>query len=135
MVGVVTINNPEVDPSAAIADLPQQTVEISEIIASGCLDGKDNSFIYIARGGLPTSPMDSFHGKTLWLDLNHYTVSEESTFSDNPIVTHETLPKYQDQLIEATGWRFHPDGRVELVAVFPNHNWYRPVDCRTLNNL
>ena len=81
--------------------------------------------------------MEPFRGQALWVDLNNYTVSSEPIFSDNQIVRNgqdadytETLPKYEGQLIKATGWIFHPDGMVELVAVFPNPNWYRPVDCQ-----
>ncbi|NEQ40546.1 MAG: filamentous hemagglutinin N-terminal domain-containing protein [Okeania sp. SIO3I5] len=132
--GIVTINNPEVDPSAAITDLPEEPVDLSQVLVSGCFDNEDSSFIYIARGGLPISPLQPFIGKAVWQDLEDYTVSEEPTFSKNQIVTHETLPQYNNQLVESTGWITHPDGRVELVAVIPNQSWYPLIDCQTLNN-
>ncbi|MGD1712054.1 hypothetical protein ACP6PK_01435 [Dapis sp. BLCC M172] len=130
--GIVTINNPEVDPSSAVAPLPEETTDLNQLVAAGCAGSGDSSFTFIGRGGIPVAPMETLRGQSLWQDLENYAVSGERTFSGNQIVTHETLPKYQNQLIESTGWIFHPDGRVELVAVMPNQNWYRPINCQDL---
>ncbi len=130
--GIVTINNPEVDPSSAIAPLSQETTDLSQLIAAGCVDSGNSSFTFIARGGLPLSPLDPLRSQTLWQDLENYAVSKQPAFSANQIVTHQTLPKYQHQLIESTGWIRHSDGRVELVVLMPNQNWYKSINCQDL---
>jgi probable HAF family extracellular repeat protein len=61
--GTVQINTPDVDPSRGLANLPENLVDTSALIANSCIarsSQQGGSFTITGRGGLPTRPGDPF---------------------------------------------------------------------------
>jgi filamentous hemagglutinin family protein len=61
--GIVSINTPDIDPSRGLANLPENLVDTSALIANSCIarsSQQDSSFTITGRGGLPPRPGDAF---------------------------------------------------------------------------
>jgi filamentous hemagglutinin family protein len=61
--GTVQINTPGIDPSRGLANLPENLVDTSALIANSCIarsSQQDSSFTITGRGGLPPRPGDAF---------------------------------------------------------------------------
>lgn len=60
--GVVEINTLDIDPSSGLVNLPVDLVDVSGLIAQGCLAGEGRNaskFVVTGRGGLPPSPKEA----------------------------------------------------------------------------
>jgi len=117
--GIVTVNNPDSNPTAGLVSLPKNPIDPNEQIATGCAAfAEGNSFTVVGRGGLPEDPTSTIRGTTLWQDTTNYleqTVPSEGRSGQKPeIELHEEPP-----IVQVTGWVKHPDGRIELVASLP----------------
>ncbi len=72
--GEVIINDPDVDPTSGLNNLPQEIVEVE--VAQGCqtVGGRSTlEFFAIGRGGLPPSPDDLFSSEIViaeWIPLD-----------------------------------------------------------------
>ena len=69
--GKVNINNPAIDPSSSLLQLPTDVVDESQEVASGCSVYQGNSFTVVGKGGLPANPADVITSLTLWNDLRN----------------------------------------------------------------
>ncbi|MFE4108704.1 two-partner secretion domain-containing protein, partial [Almyronema epifaneia] len=49
--GTVTINNPNVDADSGIVELPENVVDLSNQVATGCAEQANNRFVATGRGG------------------------------------------------------------------------------------
>ena len=144
--GTVTIVNPDVDPSSAFIELPENVIDPDRQIVSGCDVGESNSFTLTGRGGLPDDPTQTILGNTVWKDWQNYTREVRGDVRQGDTAAPRTRdrqssqnsswqrnPSKQRQIVEATGWVKHPNGMIELVAKLPNarspYNWQPPVDC------
>ena len=131
--GTISINNPNLDPSSGLVQLPENVVDPSTQIAQGCAADGGNTFTIAGRGGLPEEPTATLPGQTVWQDLQNYAV--ESPESDKepsktlPVATISETPS----LVEAVGWQTNARGEVELVANFPAGAEVTPSD-RIPNN-
>ncbi|MBD3884706.1 filamentous hemagglutinin N-terminal domain-containing protein [Phormidium tenue FACHB-886] len=121
--GIVTINQPDTDPSRGLTELPAVPIDAANQIASVCPTNvrqadRFDSFIVSGRGGLPLSPTD------LLSDEN--TLSEWVTASEPGSVNAEASAPVQP-IVEAQGWVVDAQGKVVLVsqsaprAVTPPH--------------
>ncbi|MDB9513648.1 filamentous hemagglutinin N-terminal domain-containing protein, partial [Kamptonema animale CS-326] len=54
--GTISINNPNLDPSSGLVQLPENVVDPSTQIAQGCAADGGNTFTIAGRGGLPEEP-------------------------------------------------------------------------------
>ena len=144
--GTVTIINPEVDPSSALIELPENVIDPNQQILSGCDAGESNTFTIIGRGGLPEDPTQTILGNTVWEDWQDHTrevrgnVRQGDPAAPRYRDRHSSQnsswhrnPSEQKQIVEATGWVKHANGMIELVARLPKvqspSNWQPPVDC------
>jgi len=130
----VEINTPDVDPSRGLVTLPAEVVDASELIASGCgTPGtqEQSEFIVMGRGGLPSSPSDTFSSDTVWSDLRSQT-RQAQTLPISELATQQTLPT-ADQLVEAQGWVINNKGEIVLTAsapsVTPHSPGLTPISC------
>ncbi|BAZ07410.1 S-layer family protein [Calothrix sp. NIES-3974] len=108
--GTVDINNFGVDPSSGLVELPVNTTDPSQQIATGCVDTNGNSFIATGRGGIPQNPSQSMINYRTWSDIR-----DISAYRQNQPITAQ-IPQSTEKLVQATGWRRTPQGTIELVA-------------------
>ena len=124
--GTVEINNPAIDPSSSLTQLPSDVVDSSQQMKSGCSANQGNSFTVVGKGGLPANPADVITNVSLWDDLRNFNpISSEQKTSiqvniDSPI-----------KIVEATGWVVDEEGNVEFVAQSSNRNsWQNASNCK-----
>jgi large exoprotein involved in heme utilization and adhesion len=120
--GSVTINQPGVDPSRGLTQLPTDLVDATSLVDRSCTPGegslRNSSFTVTGRGGLPPSPDEPLNEEGLLEDLGTPVVvkdgEQERQRRANPPIS--SPPK---QIIEAQGWVRTPDGQIILVAQSP----------------
>ena len=116
--GVVEINTPDTEPASGLAVLPANTIDPNQKIFSACAAAAEGGSFYVTgRGGLAADPTDPIRGQTLWEDMRRFPEHSavEEAAAPNPQLAQFDANREQP-LVEATGWRVHPDGTVELVA-------------------
>lgn len=129
--GTVEINNPEVDSTQGLVELPQNPIKPRDRIVRGCRPG-NNTLHVTGRGGLAEDPGAVIRGTTLWRDNNDYRTQQSPTAS-RPVA--QASPPTPPPLVEATGWIKHPDGTIELVAQMPGAiGGFKPVSCQDLSS-
>ncbi|MFB2982217.1 filamentous hemagglutinin, partial [Microseira sp. BLCC-F43] len=125
--GTVTITNPEVDTHSFLVELPQNLLDTSEQITTGCAADGGNTFSITGRGGLPENPSSALLGRAVWWD--NRDLSQVSQ-------TAQKLPKTETtpEIVEATGFRINAQGQIELVAdaASSSNSWQSPTNCQTL---
>ena len=118
--GQVSIQQPNIQPTEGLIELPTQIVDTSDQIGQVCSRGRNakkplGEFIVSGRGGsLPPSSLQPLTGINKIRDLA--TLDGESRLT--AFSTPELLPT-QNPIIEAQGWVKTPDGKVMLVAQVP----------------
>ncbi|BDM78813.1 two-partner secretion domain-containing protein [Acaryochloris marina] len=121
--GQVIINNPEVDPSESLSELPE-SVEPPQDIAKGCRPGQtlgDSNFVHVGRGGLPPGPHEAQTPSTVWKDLraNNLQPSYTTTVDTSPTPSAPEISKVGPDIVEAKGWSKDSQGRIYLTANVP----------------
>ncbi|MBW4431566.1 MAG: filamentous hemagglutinin N-terminal domain-containing protein [Pelatocladus maniniholoensis HA4357-MV3] len=116
--GNVNLNTLDIDPTQGLSELPENTTDPSNQIAQNpCQKGSNSSFVLSGRGGIPSSPNDSFSSDNVRVDL-----LQPITSSNNPQNVTNNPPKIQTatkQIIPAQGWIFNEKGEVVLTAYDP----------------
>jgi filamentous hemagglutinin family protein len=128
--GTVAITNPEVDTRSFLVELPQNMVDKSQQISSGCDPSQGNTFTVAGRGGLPENPSSALLGRAVWWDNRDLSALDQTAS-----LPAQNLPKAEPptQIVEATGWVINDRGQVELVAQNPNRiRGYNAPNCRPL---
>ncbi len=110
--GIVTLNTPELDPTAALVPLETNFLDPSGQIATGC-QGDENSFTVVGRGGIPASPTDPLSEPRILTDLG-------SSQGDRIPLNQSRIPAPAQEYIEATEWQLNEQGQIVLVAASPN---------------
>ncbi|HEY9301286.1 MAG TPA: S-layer family protein, partial [Phormidium sp.] len=133
--GTVEINQPEVDANSGLVQLPENLIDISNQIVSGCSVASENSFVITGRGGLPEDPNQTLRGRTVWRDLRavgemgRWGNGEQTRISQSPV------PSAHSPIIEASGWKTNSFGQIELVGNstdgIPTGNWNNQKGCDT----
>lgn len=132
--GIVNINTPDVDLNRVLVTLPTQPVNVTGLIAQGCLPGGGqvaSQFVVTGRGGLPDNPSQTLSNDTVWSDLRSFTRSIAYRPSAEKAIqpTNATTK----QLVEAQGWVINNEGEVVLTAaapeVTPHSPWMTPTGC------
>ena len=120
--GTVAITNPEVETRSLLVELPQNLVDPSQQITSGCDPTQGNTFTVAGRGGLPENPTSALLGRAIWWDNRDLSNSNLAA-----VVELEKTPKSESnpEIVEANGWIVNQKGQVELVAVQNNNNSWR----------
>ena len=123
--GTVAITNPEVETRSFLVELPQNLVDPSQQISSGCDPSQGNTFTLAGRGGLPENPSAALLGRAIWWDNRDLSEINQ---------TAQKLPQTEttSEIVEATSWRINSLGQVELVAEARSNSWVTPDNCQTL---
>ncbi|MBW4682953.1 MAG: filamentous hemagglutinin N-terminal domain-containing protein [Microcoleus vaginatus WJT46-NPBG5] len=121
--GSVSVNTPDVDPTQGLLNLPETPVDATQLVASTCRRGKEQSeFSVTGRGGLPPNPYEAIADEATWIDLRSAAGEQANSRTEKQTRIASTT---QDstitpvQLIEAQGWVINSKGQVELVAQVP----------------
>jgi filamentous hemagglutinin family protein len=113
--GQIAINNPELDPTKGILELPNEVVDATNQLSQLCPRGYDafrkplSSFIITGRDALPPSPLNPLSGKVR-IPLATLQEGEQGTRESN------SLTPSSFQVIEAKGWVKTSDGGIALVT-------------------
>lgn len=123
--GVVEINNPEVDPTSGVVNLPEEVVDVSGLIVRGCQasGGQEQSAFAIAHSN--SMPRNSGEA------IAHNT-TEIASVAIAPQTNNRSRPT-PPQIVEAQGWIIDANGKVVLTATPPaiaSRNSPQPPECR-----
>ncbi|MGK7892383.1 MAG: filamentous hemagglutinin N-terminal domain-containing protein [Xenococcus sp. (in: cyanobacteria)] len=119
--GTVAINNPDVDPTSAIVELPAQVTDPSDKVIAGCAAASGNSFTITGQGGLPEDPNNTtIYGQTILSDLRDFTASDSK--EDLPTVKKQARQQLPRSIVQVNSWIVNQDGEVELVAALPQES-------------
>jgi large exoprotein involved in heme utilization and adhesion len=125
--GVVSITNPNLDPSRNWVQLSTNFLEATNLLDQRCAArGRANSFVISGRGGLPPTPQEVVNTPAGWQDES--SVTQQSTMA--PLAPHSepseltqssiaeaTLSNAVNQpFVEATHWVTEADGTIVLAA-------------------
>ncbi|MDY6897452.1 MAG: S-layer family protein, partial [Cyanobacteriota bacterium] len=124
--GTVEINNPAIDPSSSLLELPTDVVDSSQQVASGCNINQGSSFTIVGKGGLAANPNDAVVEVNVWRDLRDLNVSNSS--KKRSVQVQNDSPK---PIVEATGWVVDKQGNIEFVAQSGNSDsWQKVSNCK-----
>ncbi|MDM9381525.1 filamentous hemagglutinin N-terminal domain-containing protein [Chlorogloeopsis sp. ULAP01] len=143
--GQVNINTIDTDPSRGLVELPMNLADASQLIATGCNPGGQqsrSSFITTGRGGITPSPTEPLLGDGVladWINLEDEKsvggvqsndLEEQSKTGSLPKVDNISPP---DPIVEAQGWVVNAKGEIALVAdtstVTPRTSLLTPASC------
>jgi filamentous hemagglutinin family protein len=108
--GRVDINNFGVDPNSGLVELPVNTKDSSQQIATACSHTTGSSFVAVGRGGIPQNPTQEMRSDRPWSDIR-----DLSAFRNTRTVKAQ-IPTPPQTLVQATGWRRNAQGKIEIVA-------------------
>ncbi|MGD2181744.1 filamentous hemagglutinin N-terminal domain-containing protein [Lusitaniella coriacea] len=115
--GFVDIQTLNVNPTAGLRELPTDTIDPSDRIASGCTTYAQSRFSITGRGGLPQNPTASLPGQSVWRDMQNFsTATKTRTFAATPQSSSTPQESISPDLVEANSWTINEKGNVELVA-------------------
>ncbi|MCA1993116.1 MAG: S-layer family protein, partial [Coleofasciculus sp. S288] len=131
--GIVDIDIQGIDPSQGLVQLPDNVIDPSQQIATGCPANQGNYFALTGRGGLPAAPTQPLLNEFVWQDTRNLSVARESeSVNQTQEIESKTNPN-RIPIVEAQGWRVRADGQLELVAsvpdVAPPHLWHQRTTC------
>jgi filamentous hemagglutinin family protein len=130
LAGTVVINNPDVDPTSGLVELPDQTTDKSDRIIVGCA-AEGNSFTVTGRGGLPEDPTATIRGQTVLPDLRDF--SESDSKQNLPPVQKKSRQHHPTSIVQVKGWIVNKNGEVELVAALPQESsFFKHPNCQDL---
>ncbi|RAM50130.1 MAG: hypothetical protein C6Y22_18905 [Hapalosiphonaceae cyanobacterium JJU2] len=120
--GKVEINTTDVDPSQGLIELPENIIDLTNQIAQNpCQKASGSSFNVTGRGGLPSSPSDSFSSNETRVDLVEPVAitsnSPNLRINQSPVIRQTTK-----NIVPAQGWIFNKKGEVVLTAYDPTNS-------------
>ena len=114
--GLITINNPDVDPANGLIELPTELRDRTQQIAEGCRWTDTSSFYITGRGGIPQDPSAMVRGGQILSDVRD--ISDLSIVRAIP-EAFDSKPDTNTKapIVEANAWIINEQGNLELVAV------------------
>jgi hypothetical protein len=112
--GVITINRPDIDPTQGLVNLPEEFVDVSNLITQGCQarDRATGQFFITGRGGLAPGPEEPLTSAAVILKKD---LISPQTGDHQPSDHQQDLPSPQ-ALVPATGWILNEKGYVTLIS-------------------
>lgn len=128
--GVVEIVVLDDEPSRGLVSLPEQPVDVSNLVAQGCsadtnIATNTSEFIITGRGGLPPTPSEAINANSVLADLGTPIQTQASpTLNTVASALNNSQPK---SLVEAQGWMIGSNGEVVLMAQVPTATTHNPL--------
>ncbi len=120
--GEVEINRTESEPERALSELPDEPVDIANLIAQGCSIesniAKGSKFVVTGRGGLPPTPQEALRTELALVDLGSSVSSQGSRAT--AITANQPMLTEPVEIVEAQGWTINSKGEVILTALAAN---------------
>ncbi|MBE8998008.1 S-layer family protein [Nostoc sp. LEGE 12447] len=120
--GEITLNQPTVDPSQGLLDLPQTVVDPATLISQNpCQRGVGSKFIITGRGGLPPSPNEASSSDAVRVDLVEPALAESRGAGEQRRrgAEEKTKSSVSKPIVPTQGWIFDKNGEVMLTAYDP----------------
>lgn len=124
--GTVQINSLISQPTNGLIELPQQALDVTNLVAQRCpanVASEPTSFVVIGPGGLPENPYQPLNVGSVWEDLRQLPDNQPH---DEPITTEPTETNTQETanvepatMVEASSLAYNNQGEVMLVASLP----------------
>ncbi|NET03902.1 MAG: S-layer family protein [Symploca sp. SIO2B6] len=153
--GEIIINQPDVDPSQSLEELPEVPVDVAALVDQNlCIAGFGSEFIITGRGGLPPSPYQMLDSDDTWEDWRIADSNGEAAESQPEISTTRLIstnqrteiassnwqpPSQPTIIIEAQGWIRDDNGKVILTVfpttVSPHSSWLSSATCQEMTNI
>ena len=135
--GIVTLDDPNDDPSRSVTELAQP-VDPSNQIVRACVpteEGDSGEFTVTGRGGLPASPSDVLSRNTVLEDLGTLATSPQT--SDQTEISKPPAPP-SAPLVEADGWILAKNGDIIFISKAasesPQPPWQPSLNCPTADH-
>ena len=120
--GTVEINNPAVDPTTGLINLPASVGDASDQISQNpCEQGAGSEFTVTGKGGLPPTVSESVNNESTHVDLIEPVLSSVKRDEQTRIQGEETDVQTTD-ILPAQGWVFNDRGEVTLTAYSTSEN-------------
>ncbi|MBL1174741.1 MAG: filamentous hemagglutinin N-terminal domain-containing protein [Pantanalinema sp. GBBB05] len=110
VVGTVQVDTIGSDPHVDLVELPADVTDSSQQMTTGCAGDQESSFVATGRGGIPQDPTHQVTTDRTWNDIRDLSAYRQS---GNPVAQATASSPV---LIQASTWRYQPDGTVELIA-------------------
>ena len=125
--GIVTVNNPIVDPASGLVALDGDTLDPDTQVRNSCAAAVGNRFVLTGNGGLPEDPTQPIQSRTVWRDTRLGEIQSHLTPNPTETETSESAAP-PAPLVEATGWRRNDRGQIELIVASgnPSHSSWQP---------
>ncbi|MBW4508009.1 MAG: filamentous hemagglutinin N-terminal domain-containing protein [Scytonematopsis contorta HA4267-MV1] len=115
--GQVTLTTPEVNPSQALVELPENlTNRTDQVARNPCQEGIGNEYIETGRGGLPTNPNQPLGSGVVRVDLVNLASNTGNTTASNTSNSNNSIEK---KIIPAQGWVRNAKGQIVLTTYDP----------------
>ncbi len=141
--GTITINDPDVDPTSGVVELPDVPIDAEAILAQNLCRFEDekiakgSSFIITGRGGLtPTSaePLENLDRVVRWANRDDIEVSQNGVVGVRQRSESDTSETGYPVIQQSQGWITTSDGSVWLIAnapeTIPQNSGIVHPDCR-----
>ena len=115
--GTIDINNPAVDPTTGLINLPASVGDATDQISQNpCQQGVGSQFIVTGKGGLPPNPTETLNSESARVDLI------EPVPSTNGREVKQNNSNNSTESVPAQGWVFNDRGEVTLTAYATSAN-------------
>ncbi len=121
--GTVEINTPGIDANSALVKLPENVVDHSQQITTGCANQSSSSFVASGRGGIAPNPTYELISDRTWSDVRDISAYLK------PGNTAHIIAASPEALVQATNWYRNSQGKVELIAVEPSRQVRNNLTC------
>ncbi|MBD2329091.1 filamentous hemagglutinin N-terminal domain-containing protein [Alkalinema sp. FACHB-956] len=108
--GNVRVNTIGTDPNSGLTELPMNTSDPSQKIATGCSSNQGSQFVATGRGGIPKNPNQEAASDRPWHDLRDLSAYRQGQ------ATVAQIPTTQPLLVQASSWQRNADGSISLIA-------------------
>ena len=122
--GDIVINNPEIDPTNGLIELPQAVGDASDQISQNpCQQGIGSQFIVTGKGGLPPNPTETLNSDRISVGLVEplSRQGDRVTRGQGDEMTRERENVVMEA-VPAMGWVFDSQGEVTLTAYSTSDN-------------
>lgn len=115
--GSIRVDTFDVDSASGLIPLPNNPIDSSQYLTTGCGLRNNYSFVDIGRGGLPASPIREVTQNDLLPDFTTKDSADLTKFSRESKMTNRDRPSFPERsIVEVATWKINQQGNVELIA-------------------